>query len=84
MRGGKRRLLAGIRARFLVGFLAGLLAGSAIILGGCAHNAASETGVPGDPDINIVPANYKSDILGAMHAYLNDPTGIRDASISSR
>ncbi len=78
MRGGKRRRLAGTMAWFTAGFLAG----SAFVLGGCAHNAASETGAPGDPDVNIVPANYKNDILGAMHAYLNDPTGIRDASIS--
>lgn len=28
------------------------------------------------------PDNYKAEILAAMHAYLNDPSGIRDASIS--
>ena len=62
--------------------LAGIMAGLAlIILGGCAHNG-SETGVPGDPDVNIVPTNYKNDILAAMHAYLSDPTGIRDAGIA--
>jgi len=47
-------------------------------LGGCGHNVASDS----DNEINIYPANYKSDILAAMHAYLNDPTGIRDAAIS--
>ena len=26
--------------------------------------------------------NYKPDILAAMHAYYNDPTGIREAAIS--
>ena len=31
--------------------------------------------------INVYPANYKSDILGAMHAYLDNPTGIREAAI---
>jgi hypothetical protein len=35
-----------------------------------------------DAAINIFPANYKADILAGMHAYLNDPTGIRDAAIS--
>jgi hypothetical protein len=49
----------------------------ALALGGCGHNAPD-----GDSGINEYPANYKSDILAAMHAYLNDPTGIRDASIS--
>lgn len=28
------------------------------------------------------PDNYKPEILAAMHAYLNDPSGIRDAAIS--
>jgi hypothetical protein len=48
-----------------------------LALGGCGHNAPDS-----DSGINVYPANYKSDILSAMHAYLNDPTGIRDASIS--
>jgi hypothetical protein len=61
--------------------LAGIMVGLTFILGGCAHNG-SETGAPGDPDINIVPTDYKRDILGAMHAYLGDPTGIREAGIS--
>ncbi len=56
----------------------------AFALGGCAHdqglNVMASSG--DDDDVNIRPANYKSDILGAMHAYLNDPTGIRDAGIS--
>ena len=47
-------------------------------LAGCGHNRASDS----DNEINVYPANYKSDILAAMHAYLNDPTGIRDAAIS--
>ena len=37
----------------------------------------------GDSDIHAFPDNYKSDILGAMHAYLNDPSGIRDAAIAT-
>ena len=32
--------------------------------------------------IHAFPDHYKADILAAMHAYLNDPSGIRDASIS--
>ena len=34
-------------------------------------------------DIHAFPDNYKADILGAMHAYLNDPSGIRDAAIAA-
>jgi hypothetical protein len=48
------------------------------VLGACGH----DIGVNDDNGINVYPANYKSDILAAMHAYLNNPTGIRDATIS--
>ena len=49
-------------------------------LGGCGHHHHPESA--GDSAVNAYPANYKSDILAAMHAYLNNPTGIRDAEIS--
>jgi hypothetical protein len=47
-------------------------------LAGCGHSVAPDS----DSEMNVYPANYKADILAAMHAYLNDPTGIRDAAIS--
>jgi len=60
---------------------AGLLVGMSLILAACGHqNQIDATG--GDGGINAYPANYKSDIVAAMHAYLNDPTGIRDAAIA--
>jgi hypothetical protein len=62
--------------------LAGLLIGVSLCLGGCAHHHRSDDANGGDDGINAYPTNYKSDILAAMHAYLNDPTGIRDAAIS--
>jgi hypothetical protein len=55
-----------------------LLLGVSLALGACGHNLAPDS----DSDINVYPTNYKSDILAAMHAYLNNPTGIRDATIS--
>jgi hypothetical protein len=57
---------------------ASLLFGLIFLLGGCGHQQPDS-----DPSrtINVLPTNYKSDILGAMHAYLDDPTGIRDAAI---
>jgi hypothetical protein len=60
----------------------GLIIGVALLLGACAghHHRTDEAG--GDEGINAYPTNYKTDILAAMHAYLNDPTAIRDASIS--
>jgi hypothetical protein len=58
-----------------------LLLGASLALAACGHHHAADTA--GDDDgINAFPANYKSDILSAMHAYLNDPTGIRDAAIA--
>jgi hypothetical protein len=58
------------------------LLGLTLALGGCA-NGLSLGGTPqNDPDINVYPATYKPEILGAMHAYLADPTGIRDAAIA--
>jgi len=67
----------GIRVR-----RAGLLIGAALLLGACAgHHHVFGSG-DDDEDINAFPTSYKTDILGGMHAYLNDPTGIRDAGVS--
>jgi hypothetical protein len=54
----------------------------ALALSACAggHQRTDEAG--GGEGVNAYPTNYKTDILAAMHAYLNDPTAIRDASIS--
>ena len=57
-----------------VGPLLGLL----FVLAACGHDVVPDS----DNGINVYPNNYKSDILAAMHAYLNNPTGIRDAAIS--
>jgi hypothetical protein len=35
-----------------------------------------------DARANVAPENYKSDVLGFLHSYINDPTKIRDAAIS--
>jgi hypothetical protein len=52
--------------------------GLALVLGGCAHGSGFGDATPvDDPDIN-----YKPEIVAAMHAYLSDPTGIRDAGIA--
>lgn len=66
-------LAVGVRRR-----VAGLLFGAMLLLSACAHRHHSTE----DSEINANPTNYKSDILAAMHAYLNDPTGIRDSGIS--
>jgi hypothetical protein len=68
-------------SRRLAALLPALILGLAVVLGACAHNAAS-TETAGDSEINTPPADYKREILAGMHAYLNDPTGIRDAEIA--
>jgi hypothetical protein len=55
----------------------GLLFSLMLALGACGHDL-----VPDGDEINVYPTNYKLDILAAMHAYLKNPTGIRDATIS--
>ena len=61
----------------------GCLLTAALLLSACAGgglNVASEGGSGGGS--HTFPENYKAEILAAMHAYLNDPSGIRDAAIS--
>jgi hypothetical protein len=60
----------------------GLLAAIAFLLGACAHQHPASNAYGSAEEINTNPANYKSDIVAAMRAYLNDPSGIRDASVS--
>jgi hypothetical protein len=63
--------------------LSSAIFGLALVLGGCAHGPSFGDATPAnDPDINVLPANYKPDIVAAMRAYLSDPTGIRDAGIA--
>ena len=71
---GDRRMAHGARYQFgclLITVSAALCACTAN-----EHRRATEE------EINVYPANYKADIVGAMHAYLNDPTKIRDAAVS--
>lgn len=60
-----------------------LLTVAALLLSACASGGlGSATGSGSNEAIHTFPDNYKPEILAAMHAYLNDPSGIRDASIS--
>ncbi len=65
-----------------MGLLAGLV-GAALV--GCSsyereYGAGPET--KGGADVNVYPDNYRGEILAYQRTYLNDPTGIRSASIS--
>jgi hypothetical protein len=61
----------------------GAIAVVCLLLSGCAGHLFHSGAGGGDSDLNAYPANYKSDILAAMHAYLNDPTGIRAGAVSA-
>jgi len=56
--------------------------GAMLALGGCSHHHHPEAEAADDSGVNAYPAHYKADILAGMHAYLNDPTAIRDAAIA--
>ena len=60
---------------------ASLVLGVMLLLGACGHSLSNTGG--DDSELNAYPTNYKADILAAMHVYLNDPTGIRDAAVSA-
>jgi len=60
----------------------GLILGVTLALGACGHHRGADGDNAGSEGINAYPTNYKSDILAAMHSYLNNPTGIRGAAIA--
>jgi len=59
-------------------WFAGVLLGLTSTLSACAEARRTAD----DSEINVYPANYKTEILAAMHAYLNDSTGIREPAVS--
>jgi hypothetical protein len=54
----------------------------ALVLGGCAAVESMNDQKRFEGEINVAPANYKTDILAAMRTYLNDPSNVRDAYLS--
>ena len=62
---------------------AALFVAAMLVLGACGgHNLGFGSHDEDGSGTHAFPDRYKTDILAAMHAYLNDPSGIRDASIS--
>jgi hypothetical protein len=54
-----------------------LLSIMSLAVAGCASTDATK-----EPDPNIVPANYKQEIIDILTTTLSDPTNVRDAFIT--
>ncbi len=54
---------------------------AAALLAACGSDFGSKK-PDATPNPNVMPASYRSDILSTVHRMLDDPTGIRDASIA--
>jgi hypothetical protein len=54
----------------------------AVLIAGLAGCSTGRSRSEREAGFNVFPNNYKADLLAAMHVYLNDPTGIRDAYVS--
>jgi hypothetical protein len=51
-------------------------------LANCAERPRTLFAEPQDTRANVYPENYKSELLAFLRTYLNDPTGVREASIA--
>jgi hypothetical protein len=51
---------------------------SAVPLANCAGNGHARS----DERANVYPENYRNDMIGFLHTYINDPTQVRDAAIA--
>jgi hypothetical protein len=56
---------------------------AASLLAGCADRPRDLFAESKDERVNAYPDNYKAEMLAFFRTYLNDPSGIRDASIAS-
>jgi hypothetical protein len=56
------------------------IAAMAVLLADCAGSGSRRE--EREARLNVVPENYKTDLLAALHTYVADPTNIRDAYIS--
>lgn len=53
---------------------------AALVLTGCGAN--DYLGKPKEPEPNLLPANYKNEIINTLKSTLVDPTNIKDAYIT--
>jgi hypothetical protein len=53
-----------------------------LVLAACQTDDAGPSLIPTDDRPQPFPGNYRSEIPAFMHTYLNNPVGVRDASMS--
>jgi hypothetical protein len=54
----------------------------AAALAGCSSDGMSALRLAPEDRPNVYPANYRSDLVAALHSYLSDPSNIRDAFVA--
>ena len=59
-----------------------LIIGLAVLLAGCGAGRLREEREEREARINTYPDNYRAELLAALHTYVSDPKGIRDAYVS--
>jgi hypothetical protein len=69
----------GVRRRPLGAHRVGVAVVMAAALAGCGSSKLREER---EARVNVFPDNYRADIMAGMHAYVGDPTNIRDAFLS--
>ena len=56
---------------------------AALVLAGCASSGDNLTYVSDrDGSEQAYPANYRTDLLSLLRTYLNNPTGVREATVA--
>ena len=58
-----------------------LAASVAMALAGCGSDGLREEREAREARINVYPANYRADLVAALHTYLSNPANIRDAYV---
>ena len=61
---------------------AGLLAGLAVAIAGCASTDNLSYTSDRDGTEQVYPANYRPELLALLKTYLNDPRGVHDAAMA--
>jgi hypothetical protein len=76
--------MTGIRCRRFGALLVAGLAVTpiALTLASCGSERLRQERLEREESLNVYPGNYRADLVAAMHAYLSNPTNIRDAWVA--